>query len=415
MRRRGRGHGRERPRRPHRRPHRPRLRGLLGGGAALRRAAGVRPLRAAGARPGPCPGPPCRGPARRPTRGRSSLDARRLRAPGRRHPRRHRRRRRLPGEPHPPALRAAARRRRRSPPSVPRWPAATRRRSPRWSSCRRPGVRRGVGVARAASSAAQGDRVRVLAHQGHRRPGHGLHRQGPGRERDDRRPRPQRPRPGLRVGLGAGAGAAAPSRTTPASSTSCQHRRRASCAPGVGWAELLDATFPPGSVTGAPKLAALDHIARLEPVAPGRLLRRGRLGRRRPAPRASSTSPSARSGSRTTQLHLGTGGGITWDSTAADEWAETELKATRLLAVASPAGTARGRRGRRGGPMSHDRTTAWFDGAPRRARRRRRATRRPRLHHRRRRLRDAPRARPAVRRSGRGTPPGWPGRWPPPA
>ena len=34
-------------------------------------------------------------------------------------------------------------------------------------------------------------------------------------------------------------------------------------------------------------------------------------------------------------LHLGTGGGITWDSTPAGEWAETELKARRLLAVTS--------------------------------------------------------------------------------
>ena len=32
--------------------------------------------------------------------------------------------------------------------------------------------------------------------------------------------------------------------------------------PGVGLAELLRATFPGGSVTGAPKLAAIDHIAR---------------------------------------------------------------------------------------------------------------------------------------------------------
>ena len=32
--------------------------------------------------------------------------------------------------------------------------------------------------------------------------------------------------------------------------------------------------------------------------------------------------------------HLGTGGGVTWDSTAAGEWEETELKARRLLAVA---------------------------------------------------------------------------------
>ncbi|MGH9267842.1 MAG: chorismate-binding protein, partial [Acidimicrobiales bacterium] len=39
--------------------------------------------------------------------------------------------------------------------------------------------------------------------------------------------------------------------------------------PGAGWAELLEATFPPGSVTGAPKVAALDVIAKLEPVPRG--------------------------------------------------------------------------------------------------------------------------------------------------
>jgi para-aminobenzoate synthetase component 1 len=35
------------------------------------------------------------------------------------------------------------------------------------------------------------------------------------------------------------------------------------------------------------------------------------------------------------RLCFGTGGAITWDSTAEDEWAETELKAHRLLDVAS--------------------------------------------------------------------------------
>src|SRR5690606_28018147 len=34
---------------------------------------------------------------------------------------------------------------------------------------------------------------------------------------------------------------------------------------GLGWSEAIAATFPPGSVTGAPKLAALASIARLEP------------------------------------------------------------------------------------------------------------------------------------------------------
>ena len=35
---------------------------------------------------------------------------------------------------------------------------------------------------------------------------------------------------------------------------------------GAGWREILTATMPPGSVSGAPKLAALDVIADLEPA-----------------------------------------------------------------------------------------------------------------------------------------------------
>ena len=38
---------------------------------------------------------------------------------------------------------------------------------------------------------------------------------------------------------------------------------------GVTLAEILAATFPGGSVTGAPKIAALDLIAALEPVGRG--------------------------------------------------------------------------------------------------------------------------------------------------
>ena len=47
--------------------------------------------------------------------------------------------------------------------------------------------------------------------------------------------------------------------------------------PGVGLAEILHATFPGGSITGAPKLAAIDHIARFEPVGRGAAM--GALGR----------------------------------------------------------------------------------------------------------------------------------------
>jgi len=109
--------------------------------------------------------------------------------------------------------------------------------------------------------------------------------------------------------------------------------------PGIGWAELLDATFPAGSVTGAPKLAALDHIARLEPVGRGPYC--GAVG----WVDADRGEGELNVAIRTfwvegDQLCLGTGGAITWDSTAADEWAETELKAKRLLAIASPGDTS---------------------------------------------------------------------------
>ena len=111
--------------------------------------------------------------------------------------------------------------------------------------------------------------------------------------------------------------------------------------PGMGWPDLVDATFPPGSVTGAPKLAALDHIARLEPV--GRGVYCGAVGwvdadRRRGDLNVAIRTFWAEDG----ELHFGTGGGITWDSTPEGEWEETELKARRLLRVASaqPAGVA---------------------------------------------------------------------------
>jgi para-aminobenzoate synthetase component I len=104
--------------------------------------------------------------------------------------------------------------------------------------------------------------------------------------------------------------------------------------PGAGWPELIEATFPPGSVTGAPKLAALDAIARLEPVPRG--IYCGAVGwvdadRGEGVLNVAIRTFWAEEG----QLHFGTGGGITWDSTPSGEWAETELKARNLLHVAS--------------------------------------------------------------------------------
>ncbi len=104
--------------------------------------------------------------------------------------------------------------------------------------------------------------------------------------------------------------------------------------PGTGWADVVDATFPPGSVTGAPKLAALEVIGKLEPVGRGPYC--GAVGWVDAGARRGDLNVAIRTfWLADGQLHLGTGGGITWDSDPAAEWAETELKARRLLAVAS--------------------------------------------------------------------------------
>jgi len=104
--------------------------------------------------------------------------------------------------------------------------------------------------------------------------------------------------------------------------------------PGMGWPELVAATFPPGSVTGAPKLAALDHIARLEAAPRGVYC--GAVGWVDADTHQGEVNVAIRTfWIEHGLLHLGTGGGITWDSVPEGEWMETELKARRLLQVAS--------------------------------------------------------------------------------
>jgi para-aminobenzoate synthetase component 1 len=104
--------------------------------------------------------------------------------------------------------------------------------------------------------------------------------------------------------------------------------------PGMGWGDVIGATFPPGSVTGAPKLAAIEQLRRLEPVDRGVYC--GAVGwvdadRQRGALNVAIRTFWFDEG----MIHFGTGGAITWDSTPAGEWEETELKARRLLRVAS--------------------------------------------------------------------------------
>ena len=104
--------------------------------------------------------------------------------------------------------------------------------------------------------------------------------------------------------------------------------------PGMGWADAIDATFPPGSVTGAPKIAALKMISALEPVGRGPYC--GAVGWVDADCREGDLNVAIRTfWFDDGRIHLGTGGGITWDSTPDGEWAETELKARRLLSVVS--------------------------------------------------------------------------------
>lgn len=117
--------------------------------------------------------------------------------------------------------------------------------------------------------------------------------------------------------------------------------------PGTTWRDVLAGTFPPGSVSGTPKHTALRAIADLEPVPRGPYC--GAVGwvdaDRDEAVLAVGirTFWSARVDGDRRVLRFGTGAGITWGSAAEQEWAETELKAARLVALATGEARASGR------------------------------------------------------------------------
>ena len=98
---------------------------------------------------------------------------------------------------------------------------------------------------------------------------------------------------------------------------------------GAGLAEILEATFPGGSVTGAPKIAAVDLIAELEPVGRGASM--GALGRvhgNGDFELVLTIRTFALAGGR---IHLWVGGGVVWDSDPAMEVEESWTKARPLL------------------------------------------------------------------------------------
>ena len=111
--------------------------------------------------------------------------------------------------------------------------------------------------------------------------------------------------------------------------------------PGVGLAEILEATFPGGSVTGAPKIAAVDHIASLEPVGRGASM--GALGHVRGSGDFELALTIRTFAIADGRIHLWVGGGVVWDSDPTTEVEESWTKARPLLeAIGSrvPATTA---------------------------------------------------------------------------
>lgn len=101
-----------------------------------------------------------------------------------------------------------------------------------------------------------------------------------------------------------------------------------------GWPQILDATFPPGSVTGAPKSSALQVIEELE--LQERAFYCGAFGWIDADTHQAQLAVAIRTfWFADDRVKFGTGAGITWNSNAQAEWDETELKARRLSEVAS--------------------------------------------------------------------------------
>jgi para-aminobenzoate synthetase component I len=96
-------------------------------------------------------------------------------------------------------------------------------------------------------------------------------------------------------------------------------------------AEILAATFPGGSITGAPKISAVDHVARLEPVGRGASM--GALGRVHPNGDFDLALTIRTFAAADDRIHLWVGGGIVWDSEPDAEIEESWIKARPLLAA----------------------------------------------------------------------------------
>ncbi|MEX2394442.1 MAG: anthranilate synthase component I family protein [Actinomycetota bacterium] len=108
----------------------------------------------------------------------------------------------------------------------------------------------------------------------------------------------------------------------------------------VSVGDIIRATFPPASVTGCPKPRVLQIIESLEPVRRGVYC--GAIGFIDTVRNVMDLNVAIRTFTITGgKTYFGVGGGIVADSDASAEWDETELKARRLIEIASGPQTSR--------------------------------------------------------------------------
>ena len=104
--------------------------------------------------------------------------------------------------------------------------------------------------------------------------------------------------------------------------------------PGVGTGDLVRALFPCGSVTGAPKIRAMQLIAELEDAPRGVYC--GAIGFVAPGGRAVFNVPIRTVVVQHGEGQMGSGSGVVWDSDADAEYDECLLKARFLTAPPTP-------------------------------------------------------------------------------
>lgn len=107
----------------------------------------------------------------------------------------------------------------------------------------------------------------------------------------------------------------------------------AELSPGIGFAQIVPSLFPCGSITGAPKIRAMEIIREVEDEPRGVYC--GAIGfvmRERMSFNVAIRTVVVRDG----ELEMGVGGGIVWDSKPAAEYAEALLKARFLTEREEP-------------------------------------------------------------------------------